>query len=109
MNANYEIVHVDVLETDKKSLENPGGEAMMNTYGGKDQGLPFFAVLKPDGVKLGDSDKPAKGKSGVLNMGYPAETDEIDAFMTLLHKTGKHLKGDDETAVKAYLVAHAKR
>ena len=45
---SYVVVHLDVLERgEKESLENPGGEAVMEKLGGKGAGLPYFAVLAP--------------------------------------------------------------
>lgn len=104
MNRNYEFVHIDVMENaDKKSLENPGGEALMESMGGKGAGLPFFVIMNPKGKTLGASTKPEGGPAS--NIGYPSKPDEITYFMGLLHNTGKHLKTRDEETVKAYLDA----
>jgi hypothetical protein len=109
MTRNYQIIHIDVLENDKKALENPGGQALMESMGGKDAGLPIFVILSPKADVLSTSVRPGTGATGERNIGYPAKADEIDYFMGMLHATGKHLSGADEVLVRQYLETDAKK
>lgn len=94
--------HLVVQESpDKKNLENPGGEELLNKWHGKDQGIPYFVVMSPKGEILADS--RFKGKNGKLaNMGCPAEPEEIDAFIAMMKKTTK-ISASDEKALRARL------
>lgn len=103
---NYVIANLDVLEEpEKKSLENPEGEALMLEYtGGKKAGLPFYVFLDARGSKIADSyAMPDKS-----NIGFPATPEEIDAFMALLDRTAPRLDAPRRAAVMAYLRAAAK-
>src|SRR5579871_3135298 len=103
---NYILVNLDVQESkDKKAaLENPGGAEYMKKLGGESSGLPYYAFLDDKGKKLADSNvMPGK----VQNIGYPAEPQEIEAFMGLIQKTAPHWPEADRAKLKAYLVANA--
>ena len=97
---SYVITHVVVLENGpQKSLENAGGEDLMYSLGAtKTSGIPFFAVLSPQGTKLGDSNLPNK-----QNMGYPSEPDEVAAFMDLLKRTAPRMTDSDRATVETFL------
>lgn len=82
---NKELItaYVDVLETgDKKKLENPGGEELMNKYKGKDAGLPFWLILNPKGEVLADSFNDKKE-----NLGCPSTAEEVEVFAAKLKKS----------------------
>ena len=101
---SYVIVHLDVLESaGKKGEENPGGEAMMESLGGKDAGLPFFAVVSPEGKKLIDSLRVAGEAS--TNTGHPAAPEEIAHFMTILKKTAPKMDAKTRSAIESYAKA----
>jgi len=105
MKRNFVIQHVDVLENgDKKVLENAGGEQFMATYGGKDAGLPFTAMVDPAGKMLINSSKDGTPKG---NIGYPAQPDEIAHFMTMLKKSAPNMSADDASRIESWLKAHA--
>lgn len=99
---SYVITYLDVLEEpSKKWMENPGADAMLDGWKGKDQGIPFFVVMSPKGDILGDSFM--KGPDGKpTNMGCPAEPAEIDAFIAVLKRTSR-LSADDEKTLRARL------
>ncbi len=104
--ASYVVLHLDVMENgDKKALENPGGAEVMEGLGGKGAGLPFYAVVAPDGKKLGDS----LLTPGVptTNTGHPAETKEIAHFLDLLKASAMRMNPDARLEVEAYLKADA--
>jgi thioredoxin-related protein len=45
-NKRFVTAYIDVQERgEKKSLENPGGQELMNKYKGENAGLPFWLVL----------------------------------------------------------------
>jgi len=104
---SFVITHVDVLEAagPQKGLENSGGEELMYSLGAtKNTGIPFFAILTPQGVKIGDSLLPNKA-----NMGYPGEPNEIVAFMALLKKTAPKMTDDDRSTIEAFLKTPASK
>ncbi len=101
---SYVVLHLDVL--DQKALENPGGEAVMEKLGGKDAGLPFYAVVAPDGKKVGDS-LQTPGKAGT-NTGHPSQPNEIAHFMALLKTTAKKTSAKSRGEIETYLKAGAK-
>ncbi|MCY1662905.1 thioredoxin family protein [Chryseobacterium sp. SL1] len=77
--------YVDVQEMgEKKKLENPGGEALMEKYKGKDAGLPFWLVLNPIGEVLADSFNDKNE-----NLGCPSTAEEVDVFVAKLKKSSK--------------------
>jgi thioredoxin-related protein len=98
----YIISFLDIQETEKsKNLENKGGDEVINKYGGKDQGLPYWVVLDAKGKMLANSKikeegKPLDGLEGA-NCGCPAETAEIDYFLRVLKNTAN--LNDDELQI----------
>lgn len=74
-----------------------GGMAMLDARRGSESGgIPWFAVVSPDGAALITCDGP-KG-----NIGFPAEPDEIAHFGTMLAKSDK-LTADERAALLASL------
>lgn len=90
-NDNYVIEHLVVKESkDKKHLENPGSDVMLEKYLGDKAGIPFWIILDKKGNLLADSymreegvgmDEPGK------NTGSPANPDEVDHFINVLNET----------------------
>ncbi len=104
MNEHYVMTHLDVSESGvKKTLENPGGNEMMGTYGGATSGLPFYAFLTSDGKKMADSNVMPKDQ----NIGYPGSPDEIAAFETLLKQTAPRMTDEQRGQIVAYLHKNA--
>jgi thioredoxin-related protein len=80
--TSYVIVHFTVQESAaNKKLETPGADAILNKYGGKDAGLPFFVIFNNYGEVIGDSFYKNE------NMGCPASENEVTAFIDLLKKS----------------------
>ena len=53
---HFVVVHLTVQERDeKKSLENPGAEDLMNAQGAGKSGVPVFMFFNKDGKKIADS------------------------------------------------------
>ena len=104
LGAQYEIVHLDVMENGtKKSLENPGGDALLKRLGGEKAGLPFYAVLNTSGVKQGDSLRMPENQ----NIGYPGSPEEIAAFVGLLKSTAPRMTEADRDTITAHLTRNA--
>jgi thioredoxin-related protein len=83
-NKNYVITYLTVQEsTSNKALENAGGEIIMDNYGGKGQGLPYWVILDSSGKLLEDA------KIQGDNIGCPASPDEVEAFIKKLKNTSK--------------------
>lgn len=82
---SYVTAYIDVQERgEKKSLENPGGQELMNKYNGETAGLPFWLMINPKGELLADSFDD-KGE----NIGSPASPEEVASFLTKLEKTSQ--------------------
>ncbi|WP_426479630.1 thioredoxin family protein [Chryseobacterium sp. CBSDS_008] len=91
--------YVDVQERgDKKSLENPGGQELMNKYKGENAGLPFWLILNPKGEVLADS-FDSKG----ANLGSPATPEEVTAFIAKLGKASKLNNEESQTIEKIFV------
>ena len=87
-NDQYVIRHLVVDEAaDKKKLENPGGQEMLDKYGGNGQGIPFWLVFDNDGKLLSNSIvQNAKNPVG-QNVGCPATEEEVNFLVDVLKKT----------------------
>ncbi|WP_294221084.1 thioredoxin family protein [uncultured Chryseobacterium sp.] len=91
--------YVDVQEMgDKKKLENPGGEELMNKYKGKDAGLPFWLILNAKGEVLADSFNDKKE-----NLGCPSTAEEVDVFLAKLKKSSRMNDNELQAVRKAFL------
>lgn len=102
---SYNIVRLDVLESpDKKALENPGSEEVLNSYGGKGSGIPYFAVLDANGKVILNSRRPSDKDKNGENIGHPMAPEEIVHFMNVLKKTSK-MTPSELTKVEAWLKA----
>jgi thioredoxin-related protein len=101
---NFETVKLTVLETEEHKMdENAGGLEEMDLLGGRDAGLPLFAILDPDGKVLATSIRPVEGKDKGENTGFPAAPEEIDHFVSMMQKGAPKLTPDELTAMKKYL------
>jgi len=102
---NFVTVKLTVLEDDKhKSDENPGGLEEMDVLGGRDAGLPLFAVLDPSGKTIITSMRPSDdGKSA--NTGFPAASEEIGHFVVMMKKGAPKISDDQVHEMQKYLVA----
>ena len=97
---HYLIVPLTVMESEaKKSLENPGGDKVMADLGGANAGLPFYAFLDGSGQKIANSLAMPNGG----NIGFPADPNELQAFVALLDKTAPALASAERERVVAYL------
>lgn len=77
--------YVDVQEMgEKKKLENPGGQELMNKYKGENAGLPFWLVLNPKGEVLADSFNEKNE-----NLGCPSTAEEVAVFIAKLKESSK--------------------
>lgn len=90
---NYIITHLTVLESkDKKELENPGAEALLEKHKGKEQGIPFWLVFDSKGELLADALIPPASNVTTAkpkNSGCPATAEEVEHFIQVLQKTSR--------------------
>jgi thiol:disulfide interchange protein len=101
---NYVLAELDIDEdAAHKAQENPGAKELNTQWGGEKSGIPFIVWLDASGKRLADSNVMPKG----ANIGYPAEPEEIEAFMALVRKTAPKITATDFAMLKSYLVAHA--
>ncbi len=97
---NYVVTNLVVRERDDKvALENAGGDALMERWGGATAGLPFYVFLDASGRKIGDSNAMPGGG----NIGFPAVPGEIAAFLGVMDKTAPSLTKADRAVLEAYL------
>jgi thiol-disulfide isomerase/thioredoxin len=97
---HYLIVPLTVMESSaKQALENPGGETLMHELGGASAGLPFYAFIDGSGKRIANSMAMPRGG----NIGFPANQQEIAAFMALIAKTAPALSPAEQDRVLAYL------
>jgi hypothetical protein len=88
------------VDTDRMT----GGKDVLASYPrAKNQGIPWFVFLDPEGKELGDSIGP-KG-----NIGCPNTDEEIDAFLAILRRVAKSLGEEDFVALKKSLLAHREK
>jgi thioredoxin-related protein len=105
---NFVTTKLTVLEDEKhKMLENTGGLDEMDKLGGKDSGLPLFAILDPDGNMLINSVRPAAGTDTGGNTGFPSEPEEIAHFLTMMQKGAPKITADQMKDMQSYLEAQA--
>lgn len=96
---NFVTAYLDVQERgEKKNLENPGGQEMMNKYKGQNAGLPFWLVITPKGQVLADS-FDEKGD----NLGSPATPEEVHSFLVKLEKSSTLNKEELQTIEKVFV------
>lgn len=72
-----------------------GARDIETRLAGKEQGLPWFAFLGPDGQPVATSTGP-KG-----NVGMPWQPHEVDHFETMLVKAKRHLSDAEIAALVA--------
>jgi thiol:disulfide interchange protein len=100
--ANYIVVNLVVQERDdKKPLENPGGQDLMDTWGGAKSGLPFYVFLDASGRQIANSNAMPDGG----NIGFPGTAKEVGAFLGLIDKTAPRVSKGDRAKIASYLEA----
>lgn len=97
---HFVVVNLTVRERDdKKMLEHPGGNVLMDEWGGSESGLPFYAFLSNTGQKVADSNAMPDG----TNIGFPAVPDEIRAFIDLMERAAPALSLSERDVLAGYL------
>jgi thiol-disulfide isomerase/thioredoxin len=107
MEKYYIIAKLDVKEFGKKiqTLENPGGQQLLDEMGGSKSGLPFIAILNKKGTMIANSNMMARKQ----NIGYPASKEQIVAFLQLLKKTAPRMTDKQATVISTYLKKNAQQ
>lgn len=90
----------------QESLQNPGGDELMEKLAGGKAGLPFFAFVDEKGAAIVNSIRPDADKSKAGNIGFPDKPWEIDWFMTMLHKAAPAMSSDEANLLESALKAH---
>lgn len=93
---------------EKASLNNAGGEEVMEKVGGKNAGLPFIAFLDSKGELIVNGRKPSPGKPAGANIGHPFEPQEIEWFMTMLEKAAPAMSATERKTIEDWLKAQKK-
>lgn len=98
------------MPTSLRHQNTPGGTALEDSIGGKGAGWPYIAVLNDRGQLLINSMRPdAKAAGGHTNIGYPVMPQEIDWFMTMLRRGAPKMTASEQTQVRNWLEAEAKK
>jgi thiol-disulfide isomerase/thioredoxin len=107
MEKYYTIAKLDVKEFGKKvqTFENPGGQKILEEFGGSKSGLPFIAILNKKGIMIANSNMMQKKQ----NIGYPSSKEQIAAFMVLLKKTAPRMTDKQATVISNYLKKNAQQ
>ncbi len=88
---------------DKRHSNLPGGVDLQRKLRGDGSGWPYIVMLDEQGKLLASSVRP--GKEG--NIGYPASSDEIRWFVTMLRKAAPAMTPQDLKTIQAWLSAHS--
>lgn len=97
---HFTVLNLVVRERDdKKALEHPGGNELMDRWGGAKSGLPFYVFLDGSGAKVADSNAMPDGG----NIGFPAVPAEIAAFMSLMRKAAPAMTPAERGTLEGYL------
>lgn len=82
---------------ERKNLENPGADKLLQSWNGAKSGLPFIVILNSAGTKITDSNRMAGGQ----NIGAPASGPEIEEFDKILKETAPRMTADQRAAICA--------
>jgi thiol:disulfide interchange protein len=91
----------------KELLENPGGAAMMKTWGGTG-GIPFYVFLDDTGKVLSNANNlPGKTPDAPKgNIGYPANAQEVAAFDDMVTRGLPKMPAAVRAKIMAYIAGH---
>ena len=87
---------------EKASLNTPGGSALLKRLGG-DGSLPYCAFLDAHGEPVVNSTRPGDNGKKAENIGYPGEPQEIDWFLSMVHKAVPQITADEAAGLEHYL------
>lgn len=97
---HYVVSHLTIQESDdKKALENPGAQEMVDAAGGGKAGVPVYLFIDAKGERIASSLAMPDGG----NIGYPATPEEIRAFDDLLVRTAPRITPGERAQVVDYL------
>jgi thiol-disulfide isomerase/thioredoxin len=110
LGRHFVLVRLVVRErAPSEPLNNPGGMDVLTRLGGADRGIPFSAIVAPDGTILANSlvkvDDP-NAAGGMQNLGYPGDETSIRQFLDMLQKAAPKLSDRERETLAAWLVAH---
>ncbi len=96
-----------VLEQgENEKLENAGGEELMKSVGGENQGIPFFYFVDAkSGKMIINSLIPAETGKKPQNVGCPYQPEEVAFFMTLLKKAAPKMTDAERKTIEAGFTA----
>ncbi len=95
-------VHIDEKHGKHPELDTPGGSQLMASFA-KPQGVPYLVFLDANGKAIINSEIGAGSKNIGANIGYPAEPEEIDWFMTMLRKSAPEMTEDETHKIEDWL------
>jgi hypothetical protein len=100
----FVVVQLVVNESEKnKHLENAGGVTIMEKFGGRNAGLPFFAFVDARGELIVNSKRPTDGEPAGSNIGHPFAPEEIAWFMKMLNKAAPKMTQAEAQKIETWL------
>lgn len=106
LEKHFETAWLQVQErAGKKSLENPGGNELLASWGAAEAGLPFYAVLDGKGAVVASA--LMRGPDGKVTgaSGFPGTAEEIDHFLAMVGKGAPRISRSElDTLRKAFPV-----
>jgi thioredoxin-related protein len=97
---NYVLIYLTIQESDdKKALETPGAQEMVNAVGGEKSGVPVFIFFDKTGKTMATSLAMPNGG----NIGHPVTPEEIAAFDGLLQRTASRMTEPQRQEISDYL------
>jgi thioredoxin-related protein len=105
---SYVIAEITVRERDDLvKNENAGWATVLKELRGTaEQDVPYLVVLSSDGDKLADTFRP-EGMEIPGNAGWPRTQTEIEAFLSMLRKTGRKFSAQKRWDLKQLFRAEA--
>ncbi|MEA2553996.1 MAG: hypothetical protein QOJ65_2172 [Fimbriimonadaceae bacterium] len=105
LEENFVVVRLTALEKGAlRAKENPGSSDLIDNLGARDAGLPFLAVLDPDGKPVITSLRPVEGKNKPVNAGWPTSAEELSHFVRLIRKGAPRATPEQIQTIESYLV-----
>src|SRR5262245_34953071 len=109
MERYFVLVHLVVQESEgKKNLENSGGNKVLEKFGGKNAGLPFFAFADASGELIVNAKRPVAGDAAGSNIGHPYASEEVDWFMSMLSKAAPKMESRERKTIEDWLKSQKK-
>lgn len=93
------------LELGNDAPVTPGAEVFEAKYKVRDNGVPFYVFLKPDGTTIIDSKLNKTGE----NIGFPSAAEEIEWFLKMHSEAARRMTTSEMKMIEKKLRASTRR